>query len=163
MHVLTRRHKYLLDNKRVDLTPYEEINGIAVHRLPCPPPKPLASIAYTLAAQPLLRRLKPDILHTHGIHSTGNTALAYRRKVDLVGSRNSCGFPIVVSEESAELSPTSERALPSGGLARKCDVYPLASFTAFVRAGKYSKRSPTTPTSATPKMGASASLLIATM
>ena len=40
---------------------------------------------------------------------------------------------------------------------------PLASLTALVRAGTISKRSPTMPTSATPKMGASGSLLMAMM
>jgi hypothetical protein len=50
--------------------------------------------------------------------------------------------------------------LPAGEVER---LHGFASFTALVSAGTISKRSPTTPTSATPKMGASASLLMATM
>ena len=53
----------------------------------------------------------------------------------------------------------------------RCDVYhtrgrqcaPRAFFTSSVRAGRIWKRSPTTPRSATRKMGASGSLLMATM
>lgn len=58
--------------------------------------------------------------------------------------------------------PAALGASTEGGPAR---VYaaPFASLTASVSAGTTSKRSATTPTSATSKMGASGSLLMATM
>jgi len=55
---------------------FEVVDGVPVHRLPVPGPKPVASLSYTLAAMRLLRRLRPDILHAHELFSTATSALA---------------------------------------------------------------------------------------
>lgn len=71
VHVLTRRYP--------GLKSFEMVNGIPVHRLPIPGPKPMASLAYTAAALAQLRRLCPDIVHAHGLLSPATTAVAAKR------------------------------------------------------------------------------------
>ncbi|MBU1660370.1 MAG: glycosyltransferase family 4 protein [Chloroflexi bacterium] len=78
--VITRRHP--------GLASYEQIDGVPVHRLPVPGPKPIASLAFTLTALPLLRRLRPDLIHAHELFSTTTTAVAAKRLFD---------YPVVVT------------------------------------------------------------------
>lgn len=71
VHVITRRYP--------GLQPYEEIEGIPVHRMPIPRPKPLASLVYTAATLNLIRRLRPQVLHAYELFSPTTTAVAARR------------------------------------------------------------------------------------
>ncbi len=66
---------YILTRRYPGLSPFEEVEGVPVHRLPVPGPKPVASLAYTLTALKLLKRIKPDILHAHELFSTTTTAV----------------------------------------------------------------------------------------
>ena len=69
--ILTRRY--------TGLKPFEMIGGAPVYRLPIPGPKPMASLAFTVAALPLLRRLRPHVLHAHELLSPTTTAVAAKR------------------------------------------------------------------------------------
>ncbi|OQY57630.1 MAG: hypothetical protein B6245_16035 [Desulfobacteraceae bacterium 4572_88] len=62
VHVITRRDPGLL--------PFERIHNVPVYRLPVPGPKLTASAAFTLSALNLLRHLKPDIIHAHGLDTS---------------------------------------------------------------------------------------------
>lgn len=79
IQVLTRRYPGLKSR--------EDVAGIPVHRLPVPGPKPLASLAFTMSALLLLRKLRPDIIHAHELFSPATTAVAARRLL---------GIPVVV-------------------------------------------------------------------
>lgn len=68
VHILTRRYQGFKD--------YEEVEGVPVHRLPVPGPKPLASLSYTFSALTLLAKLQPDVIHAHEMFSTTTTAVA---------------------------------------------------------------------------------------
>lgn len=93
LHVLTRRYK--------GLRPFEVINQVPVHRLPIPGPKPTASLTFTFTALPLLRRLRPHILHAHEVFSPATTATAAKRVLG--------GTPVVV---------TAHRSGPLGDVQR---------------------------------------------
>ena len=67
IHILTRRYP--------GLAAYEEVEGVPVHRLPIPGPKTVASLSFTLAALPLLRRLRPNLIHAHELLSPTTTAI----------------------------------------------------------------------------------------
>jgi glycosyltransferase involved in cell wall biosynthesis len=69
--VITRRYP--------GLSRFEVIDGVPVHRLPVPGPKPLASMSFTLLALPLLRRLAPDVIHAHELLSPTTTAVVAKR------------------------------------------------------------------------------------
>lgn len=69
--VLTRRH--------AGLTPFEVVEGVPVHRLPVPGPKPIASLAFTGTALPLLKRLRPQVIHAHDLLSPTTTAIFAKR------------------------------------------------------------------------------------
>lgn len=71
VQILTRRYP--------GLKSFEKINGIPVYRLPIPGPKPMASLFFTIAAQPLLYRLKPDLIHAHELLSPTTTAVLAKR------------------------------------------------------------------------------------
>lgn len=71
VQILTRRY--------TGLRPFEMIGDVPVHRLPIPGPKAMASLTFTLAAQPLLYRLKPDIIHAHELLSPTTTAVLAKR------------------------------------------------------------------------------------
>jgi glycosyltransferase involved in cell wall biosynthesis len=71
INILTRRYP--------GLKPFEMIGGAPVHRLPIPGPKPVASTAFTLAALPLLARLRPHVIHAHELLSPTTTAVAAKR------------------------------------------------------------------------------------
>lgn len=71
IHILTRRYS--------GLAPYERIDGVPVHRLPVPGPKAVAALSFTLSALPLLKRLKPDLIHAHELLSPATTAIMAKR------------------------------------------------------------------------------------
>lgn len=71
LHLVTRRYP--------ELAPHEVIGGVPVHRLPVPGPKPVAAAAFALAALPLLRRLRPDVVHAFALFSPTTTALVAKR------------------------------------------------------------------------------------
>jgi glycosyltransferase involved in cell wall biosynthesis len=93
LHVLTRRYQ--------GLRPFEVIDHVPVHRLPIPGPKPTASLTFTFTALPLLRRLRPHILHAHEVFSPATTATAAKRVLG--------GTPVVV---------TAHRSGPLGDVQR---------------------------------------------
>lgn len=70
--VITRRYPGLKE--------FELIEGVPVYRLPVPGPKPVASLAFSLAALPLLRRLRPDVIHAHELLSPTTTAVTAKRR-----------------------------------------------------------------------------------
>jgi glycosyltransferase involved in cell wall biosynthesis len=92
VQIITRRYHGL---KR-----FERVEGIPVHRVPVPGPKPLASLSYTVAALPLARRLRPDVIHAHELLSPTTTAITARRLF---------GVPVVV---------TAHRSGPPGDVQR---------------------------------------------
>ena len=71
VHVLTRRYS--------NLAPFEMIDNVPVHRLPIIQSKAIASFMFTLAALPLLKRLRPHVIHAHGLLSPTTTAVAAKR------------------------------------------------------------------------------------
>ena len=74
IHILTRRYTGLL--------PFEFIDGLPVHRLPIIKPRSfLASLMFTLTAQPVLKRLQPDLIHAHGLLSPTTVAVAAKRRL----------------------------------------------------------------------------------
>ncbi len=92
INVLTRRYP--------GLAPFEVINDVPVYRLPIPGPKAMASLSFTLTALPLLRRLRPHIIHAHEVFSPTTTAVAAKRLL---------GTPVVV---------TAHRSGPLGDIER---------------------------------------------
>jgi glycosyltransferase involved in cell wall biosynthesis len=75
VHILTRRY--------AGLASFEMINGVPVHRLPIPGPKPVAALVFTLAALPLLYKLKPNLIHAHELLSPTTTAIAAKRMLNI--------------------------------------------------------------------------------
>lgn len=71
VHVLTRRY--------AGLKSFEIIGGVPVHRLPIPGPRALASAMFTLSALPLLRGLRPHLIHAHELLSPTTTAVMAKR------------------------------------------------------------------------------------
>lgn len=67
VHVLTRQYDGL---KR-----FEVIDEVPVHRLPIPGPKAIAALSFMISALPLLRRLRPNLIHAHELLSPTTTAL----------------------------------------------------------------------------------------
>ncbi len=71
VHILTRRYDRF--------SPFERVDGVPVHRLPIPRPKPLASLFFTLSGLLLLHKLRPDVIHAHDMYSCTTTAVAMKR------------------------------------------------------------------------------------
>lgn len=71
IHIITRRYP--------GLAAFERIDGIPVYRMAVPGPKPVASLAFTLSALLLLRRLRPNLIHAHELLSPTTTAVAAKR------------------------------------------------------------------------------------
>lgn len=71
VQVVTRRYP--------GLAPFEMINGIPVHRMPIPGPRPVKSLSYTLTSLALLRRLRPDVIHAYELSSPTTTGVVARR------------------------------------------------------------------------------------
>lgn len=67
VHILTRRYP--------GLAAFEEVDGVPVHRLPIPGPKAVASLSFTMSAIPLLRNLRPNLIHAHELLSPTTTAV----------------------------------------------------------------------------------------
>jgi glycosyltransferase involved in cell wall biosynthesis len=89
---------------------FEEIDGIPVYRLPMLPLKPAASIAYTIFAANLLRRLRPDVIHANEFISPATTALLAKRLFDI---------PIVVTpHRSGPLGDVQRLQTRRGGPSR---------------------------------------------
>ena len=65
--VITRHEK--------GLSHLETIDGVTVHRLACPGPKPLAAFFYIWSAVRLLSKLRPELVHAHEILSPASAAL----------------------------------------------------------------------------------------
>jgi glycosyltransferase involved in cell wall biosynthesis len=61
VHVVTRRYD--------GLPAFEVIDGIPVHRVAIPGPKPVASLAFTFGTVAMVRRLRPDVVHAHELLS----------------------------------------------------------------------------------------------
>lgn len=80
VHVITRREGGLAATDTID--------GVRVYRLPAPGSKAVASVAFTLAALPLLRRLRPNVIHAHELLSTATAAVAAKPLL---------GVPVVVT------------------------------------------------------------------
>lgn len=70
--VITRRY--------AGLRKFELIDSVPVYRLPVLGPKPVASLAFSLAALPLLQRLRPDVIHAHELLSPTTTAVTAKRR-----------------------------------------------------------------------------------
>jgi glycosyltransferase involved in cell wall biosynthesis len=66
--VLTRRYAR-------DLSSFEMIHNVPVYRLPVPGPKPIAALAFSLCALPILQCFKPDVVHAHELLSPATTAV----------------------------------------------------------------------------------------
>jgi glycosyltransferase involved in cell wall biosynthesis len=79
VHILTRRLPGTL--------PFEVFSGVPVHRLPVPGPKPLAALAFSLAALPLIVRLKPDLIHAHELISPATTAILAKNLLGMMFHR----------------------------------------------------------------------------
>jgi len=90
--ILTRRYP--------GLERYSVIDGISVYRLPIPGPKVTASLSFTLAALPLLSRVRPTLIHAHEVFSPATTAMAAHRLL---------GAPVVL---------TAHRSGPLGDVQR---------------------------------------------
>jgi glycosyltransferase involved in cell wall biosynthesis len=71
--VLTRRYP--------GLAPFERLEGVPIYRLPIPGPYQLGSLVFTLAALPLLARLRPHVVHAHELLSPTTTAIAAKRLI----------------------------------------------------------------------------------
>lgn len=55
---------------------FERIDGVDVYRAKLLPGKPFASLAYTAQTLTALARIRPDLLHVHGLFGTMTTGLA---------------------------------------------------------------------------------------
>lgn len=75
VHILTRRY--------YGFAPFERVDGVPVHRLPIPRPKPLASLFFTLSGLVLLRKLRPDVIHAHDMYACTTTAVAMKRLANI--------------------------------------------------------------------------------
>lgn len=71
VHIFTRRYP--------GLAAFETVDGVPVYRLPIPGPKAVASLSFTLSALPLLRRLRPNLIHAHELLSPTTTAVLAKK------------------------------------------------------------------------------------
>ena len=85
--------------------------GVKRHRLPVSPAYPLTYIAF-LAAAPVIRSIKPDIIHAHHLTSCGILAAVYRRflrfKPMVV---TACGRDVLVEAKGGMTRWSAEHAL----------------------------------------------------
>jgi glycosyltransferase involved in cell wall biosynthesis len=70
---------YVLTRRYAGLVPFEIIDGVPVYRLPIPGPKPVAAVAFVLAALPLLRKIKPHVIHAHELLSPTSAAITAKQ------------------------------------------------------------------------------------
>src|SRR5687767_1062493 len=71
VHILTRLYP--------GLPRLENMQDVIVHRLPAPGPKPIASLFFTINIVNMLRRLKPNIVHSYSLLSPTTGAVASKR------------------------------------------------------------------------------------
>jgi glycosyltransferase involved in cell wall biosynthesis len=71
LHIITRRYPGL---KR-----FEQINGIPVYRTAVFPMKVITSMLYIGLGANAIRKIKPDIIHAHGLLSPTSTAIAAKQ------------------------------------------------------------------------------------
>jgi len=69
----------VLTKRYAGLDAFELVQGIPVHRLPIPGPKPVAALSYSMSAIPILKRLQPDLIHAHELLSPATTAVLAKR------------------------------------------------------------------------------------
>jgi glycosyltransferase involved in cell wall biosynthesis len=101
VHILTRR---------LPGAPAREVfDGIPLYRLPVPGPKALASLSFTLAALPLILRLKPGLIHAHELISPATTAI-------LAGSLLGCPVIATVHRSGPPGDVMRMRSRPLGRL-----------------------------------------------
>jgi len=86
---------YILTRRLPGTDRFETVSGAPVYRLPVPGSKPVASLMFTLAALPLIARLKPDLIHAHELISPATTAIAARKLF---------GIPVVATVHGSGLS-----------------------------------------------------------
>lgn len=72
VHIVTQRYAR-------HLPAYEEMHGVPVHRLPVPGPKRVGGLVFMLAAQVALRRIRPDVVHAHGLLSPTTAGVLFKR------------------------------------------------------------------------------------
>jgi glycosyltransferase involved in cell wall biosynthesis len=66
---------YVLTRRYAGLTSFEMVDDVPVYRLPIPGPKPVAAMTFILAVLPLLRRIKPHVIHAHELLSPTSAAI----------------------------------------------------------------------------------------
>lgn len=71
VHIITRRYP--------GMSSFESVHGVPVYRLPTFKNRALASFMFTLSAIPLLRKLRPNVIHAHGLLSPTTTAVVAKR------------------------------------------------------------------------------------
>ncbi len=69
--ILTRRYP--------GLAQFELINDAPVYRLPFFRSKAIASLMFTLTSLPVLKKIRPDVIHAHGLLSPTTTAVTAKR------------------------------------------------------------------------------------
>src|SRR5262245_6667586 len=71
LHVLTRRYP--------GMAARETLDGVQIYRTPYIPLGGLRAMAYILLGLIHIRRVRPQVLHAHGLFSTTSTAIYARR------------------------------------------------------------------------------------
>lgn len=75
VHVLTRRYD--------GLASFDLIDGVPVYRLPIPGPKPIAALSFVLSALPIIKKIKPHVIHAHEMLSPTTTAIVIKQLFDI--------------------------------------------------------------------------------
>lgn len=70
---------YVVTRRFPGMTWFEIIDDVPVYRLPILGSKAVTSLVFTLGALPLLGRLRPHIIHAHGLQSPTTIAIAAKR------------------------------------------------------------------------------------
>jgi hypothetical protein len=84
---------------------------VKVHRLPVPTRYPLTYLAF-LAAAPIIRSIKPDIVHAHYLTSFGIMAAVYRRFLRFKPMiLTACGDDVLVDSRGGMTRWSAEHAL----------------------------------------------------
>lgn len=97
VHVVTRRWP--------GLAPEETVDGVPVHRIAAPGPKPAAAAAFVFGAAAALRSLRPDVIHSHSLFTPAIAATL---------GKSLCGAP-VIAKPMCGGEATSIREKPLGG------------------------------------------------
>jgi glycosyltransferase involved in cell wall biosynthesis len=70
---------FVLTRRYAGLSSFEQVDNVPVYRLPIPGPKPVAALSFILAALPLIKRLKPHVIHAHELLSPTSAAIAAKK------------------------------------------------------------------------------------